>query len=295
MKTKSLTDYRKRNKRPLILDGAIGSQLQMSGTKLHPHLWASFLNITDPQVIIKLHKEYIEAGADIITTNTFRTNPIAYDKSNLSISNFEFVNSSVELAKTASKYNDEIIIAGSNPPAEDSYQRERTLPYSNIVKNHQDHIEMLWESGVDFILNETQSQIDEIKIICEYCSKNSIPFIMSLLITEEHRIFSGESFSHIADLVLEHYPIAISVNCIFPKIYRKLFAEYSFNYPWGFYLNCGSSYYTDDQIVKGISPLDYIKMVFDNINENLLFVGLCCGSSSIHTKVLKDYFDSAKS
>lgn len=190
MKTKSLTDYWKRNKCPLILDVEIGGKLQISGAKLHPHLWASFFNITDPQVIIKLHKGYIEAGADISTTNTLRTNPIADDKSNLSISNFEFVNSSVQPTKTASKYNDEIIIAGSNPPA------------------------------------------------------------------EEQRIFSGELFSHTIDLVLEHYPIAISVNCIFQKIYRKLFADYTFNYAWGFYLNCGSSYYTDDQIVKGISPID---------------------------------------
>lgn len=295
MEPKSLTAYKEIIKRPLILDGAIGSQLQMSGAKLHPHLWASFINITDPEVIIQLHMEYVEAGADIITTNTFRTNPIAYHKSKLSISNFEFVNSSVQLAQSASKYNDTIIIAGSNPPAEDSYQRDRTIPYSDIVKNHHDHIEMLWESGVDFILNETKSPMDEIQVICEFCSKHSIPFTMSLLITEGQRIFSGESFSHVIESISEHNPIAISINCIFPNIYRKLFAEYSFKYPWGFYLNCGASYYTDDQIVIGISPLDYAKMVFENVNENLLFVGHCCGSSSIHTKVLKDYFDSAKS
>ena len=295
MSRKSLTDYWKTINRPLILDGAIGSQLQMSGVKLHPYLWTSFQNISNPQAIIELHKNYIEAGADIITTNTFRTNPLAYEKAKISISNFDFVKNSVQLANSASKDYKNIIVAGSNPPAEDSYQRNRTVPFSSIVKNHEEHIEMLWESGVDILLNETQSHLDEIKVICEHCSKYSIPFVLSLLITEELRIFSGETLKYILDFVKYYSPVAVSLNCIFPNVFLKYLSGNSFNYQWGFYLNCGSSYYTEKTLSIGVSPFDYIKIVSESINEKLLFVGHCCGSNPRYTKILRDYFANRKS
>ena len=63
-----------RIKRPLILDGATGSILQKRiGIDKSP-LWTSEYNITYPEEVLRLHSEYIESGADIITTNTFRTN-----------------------------------------------------------------------------------------------------------------------------------------------------------------------------------------------------------------------------
>ncbi len=64
--------------------------------------------------------EYIEAGADIITTNTFRTNPASLFKAGISNA-AEYVKEAVDLAKQAA-IGKKVIIAGSNPPAEDCYQ-----------------------------------------------------------------------------------------------------------------------------------------------------------------------------
>ena len=61
----------RRMKRPLILDGAMGSLLQQHGVPRDEHLWMSLANITHPDAVTELHKQYIKAGADIIKTNTF--------------------------------------------------------------------------------------------------------------------------------------------------------------------------------------------------------------------------------
>src|ERR1035437_9535390 len=98
--------FAKRIKRPLILDGAMGSLLQLHGVPRDEYLWMSLANITHPDTVIELHKQYIDAGADIITTNTFRTNPSA-NKEYSSRKNkyynelLNFVEKSVDLARKA--------------------------------------------------------------------------------------------------------------------------------------------------------------------------------------------------
>ena len=291
---RNIIEYQLEVSRPLVLDGAIGSLLQMSVGQRHPVLWSSYLNITNPEAVIDLHKKYIEAGADIITSNTFRTNPAAYNKANIKISNSEFVHKSVELTKIAVGDNKKIFVAGSNPPAEDSYQPERKLSQKQIEENHRDHIDMLWDSGCDFILNETQSHFDEIKIISKHCSENNIPFIISLFITPGIKIMSGEDAAYIFDFIIDHSPIAIGINCVYPEIFNLLRSKITFNYRWGYYLNCGSGNYNDSEIYEGVTPNEYSVIVKENYAPDLFFIGSCCGSTPLHTKAIRDAIDEQK-
>ena len=86
----------------------------------------------------------------------------------LNIPNDVFVKKSVEIAVELKKeFN--VLIAGSNAPAEDCYQKERLVSEEALIENHKNHIEWLYSSGCDFILNETQSHLDEIDIISRFC------------------------------------------------------------------------------------------------------------------------------
>ena len=151
---------------------------------------------------------------------------------------------------------------------------------------------MLLNSDWDFILNETQSHFDEIEIICRHCSENSIPFIVSLFITSELKIMSGEDVTEVFNFIKDHSPIAIGINCIYPETFDLLLSNYSFNYKWGFYLNCGSGSYSDLKILEGISPSEYRKIVKENYMLNPFFVGSCCGSTPLHTKAIKGIIDA---
>ena len=66
-----------------ILDGAMGSELIKSGLSLPNHIWSAEANIHHPELVQKIHRQYVEAGADYIITNTFRTTPRTYQKTGL--------------------------------------------------------------------------------------------------------------------------------------------------------------------------------------------------------------------
>jgi S-methylmethionine-dependent homocysteine/selenocysteine methylase len=288
-KLKNIIQFQNEVNRPLVLDGAIGSLLQQRNIEIHKILWSSYANIVAPEKVVEVHREYITAGADIITTNTFRSNPTAYNKSSLNISNSEFVKRGVELALESKDGNEKIFVAGSNPPAEDSYQAFRKISKNEIILNHKNHINMLWNSGVDFILNETQSHFDEIKIICEHCNANKIPFMISLFVTADGKLLSGELLKDVLKFIVGYNPIAVGVNCIYPKVFNGIIQNIELSTRWGFYLNCGSGFYNDEEIFEGVTSTDYINIVDREYNNEPFFIGSCCGSTPAHTKAIKEF------
>ncbi len=273
---------------PLILDGAMGSLLQQRGFNPDSKMWMSELNITNPDVIKNLHEEYICAGADIITTNTFRTNPAAFEGAGYKFDT-KYALEGVKIAKEATR-NLNIFIAGSNPPAEDCYQKVRKLNYNKLELNHNNHIELLADNGVDFILNETQSHFDEIKIICENCSSINIPYILSIYVVEDFKILSGESLNYVTDFILDHNPLAIGFNCISPSLFLRMLPLLNLNYIWGFYLNCGVGEPEETIIKSAITTQDYINVIKQVNSQNLAFVGTCCGSNPKFIKEIKKYY-----
>lgn len=281
-----LFEQAKANGKPLLLDGAIGSQLITKKFPAHPVLWSSIFNLTHPEKVFSLHKKYISSGAHIITTNTFRTNPSAVSKTKIKTDLKKYVRQSVELAVDAvGKEN--VLIAGSNSPAEDCYQTARTISYSELKNNHEKHIASLYESGADFILNETQSHFDEIKIISQFCDRNEIPYIISLFFTEKLRLLSGEKLSVILNYMKSTDAIAISFNCISLALLSKVKKYFNQLNAWGFYANCGGSDYNAKIIRCKLSPHEYLEQakMFQRFQPS--FIGACCGSSPRHIRELK--------
>jgi len=273
--------------KPLVLDGASGTYLAQKGFLAHPYLWYSHLNLDDPKSVKNMHSEYINAGAGIITTNTFRTNPAAFKKSNIGVTNYELVNRSVKISVEAIGEKN-IIIAGSNAPAEDCYQTNRTISLFELEYNHKKHIEMLWNAGSDFILNETQSHWDEIEIICKFCSENNLPYVVSLYFNENLKILSGEELGEIINFVISYNPLAISFNCVSHQTIRKFLVQKKIEFPTGFYLNCGLSLVAENMISYCMEPETYAETVRNIIGPDTVFIGSCCGSSPLHTAKLKE-------
>lgn len=276
--------------RPLILDGAMGSLLQQRGIPIHSNLWSSAANITHPGEVIQIHKDYIDAGAEIITTNTFRSNPNSFRQSNLHIKNEEFIRCGVQLAINAIE-DEQIIIAGSNAPAEDCYQPERSIANNKLDYNHKLHIEQLWESGCDVIWNETQSHWDEIEIICRFCSENLYPFTINLYFDDNLKLLSGEPLDEAVNFISDFSPVGIGFNCIKPQLLKEYFQTYSPPKFWGFFFNCGKSDVQNEEMSCILDPCNYIEEIKPFLEMNPMYVGSCCGSNLDHTKAIKELFD----
>lgn len=246
------------------------------------------LNIQKPELVTELHNEYIKAGADIITSNTFRTSPAALKEAYSGLNSENLVKAAIDAIKRADLYSDDIFIAGSNSPAEDCYKKSRDLSKSDLEYNHRKHIEILRDTGADIIWNETLGHMDEIEIITEFCHDNKIPFVINLIFDENLRLLDGSELLKVINDLRQYSTEAIGFNCIFPPVMRGLVKMTGIDYNWGFYLNCGSGNYSDVEIREGISPEKYSDLVNEFYNDNLLYVGSCCGSSPKHTAKIRE-------
>ena len=159
------------------------------------------------------------------------------------------------------------------------------------MNNHHKHIDLLLNSGADFILNETQSHFDEINIICKYCSWNNIPFIISLYVTDDLRILSGEALDDVLNFILQFKPLAIGFNCIKPEILFKIIEKYEMNFNWGAYLNILNQDCSSNNIETNITPEQYQEIVKQILPYKPSFVGGCCGTNPEHIAKIRELFE----
>jgi homocysteine S-methyltransferase len=287
--TENLFSKSANENRPLILDGAMGSLFQKKGYIPDSNIWMTRLNCIASDTVIIFHKSYIDAGADIISTNTFRTNPSALSTVGIKDS-APYVREAVNLAKEAIK-EFPVYLAGSNAPAEDCYQEDRTLTYNQLESNHKIHIDLLIENDVEFILNETQSHFDEIKIVCRHCYSNRIPYVVSIYFDENLKILSGESIELVLAYIWEHEPLAVGFNCIAPELFEMLTNKVDINFNWGFYLNCFGGSFFKEGINTIIDSTKYLKIVKNSLKYEPSFIGACCGSTPEHIEKIKKFLN----
>ena len=142
----------------------MGSELIQRGEVLPNYIWSADSNIKNPQLVYQIHQDYIEAGSNYITTNTFRTTPRAYSKTGLSDVHatdmaYKSLKIAVKMAKKAT--NDKVKVLGSIAPLEDCYQPE-FFPGENIARQEFKQLgEWLKDEGVDIFLLETMNSITD--------------------------------------------------------------------------------------------------------------------------------------
>ncbi len=289
----TLRKLREKLDKPLLLDGAIGTCLigRNPETNFSKKIWTSCLSLSDPLSVYNLHLEYINAGADIITANTFRSNPEAVALSG--ISSEDAVRSSIEIARKAvyeccSKKT--VLVAGSNAPAEDCWKKERGIPQNTLEYNHKKHIELLINHGADFILNETFSQMDEILIVSCFCKENNIPYVISLYFDTELKLLDGTPLNEAIAAISELAPEAVSANCIPPS---RFFRAYNFykDISNGFYFNASDSDVSSGFPESRIPPKFFADDIKRYLNSNTIFAGSCCGTDPFYTKTIRETLD----
>ena len=308
----NIFEWSKKFNRPLILDGAMGTLIQSKFTDLYtPGIWMNKVLSEHPEFIQNLHLEYINAGADIITTFTFRTSPYALNMCDKALHRSEdLVKIAVNLCKEARKQADDglkpVFIAGSNSSMVHCYNGSlKDISDEEIYANHFVHIENLMTSGVDFILNETLGNLREIQIICEICHNNKIPYVMSLYCDEKLKLLSGESVPEVVEIIKKYNPLAISFNCVKYSVMKKILEEIDLKKMiWGCYINCGDEEMQEKFVkLKGkieemsgildfaVNPEELKKFSEEIINGRKLrpsFIGSCCCSDKNHTKKLTE-------
>jgi S-methylmethionine-dependent homocysteine/selenocysteine methylase len=290
--TYNLIKKRLENNDTIILDGAIGAELEKKGAKMHKDLWCGTCSVESPDLVKKVHEEYISAGADIITTNTFATTPIAMKQYGFDNQIDEFNKKSVQLAKEAIKNsNKDIAIAGSVSTFGSLYK----YGLEAMRPGFKEQLNILSNEGVDLIILEAMSsQADIVETIVECSSQSKLPVWLSIscvIDDNTNKVMLGyndtvdtdtnvyedfetsmDNFSkiHQGPILIAHSDIEVTGQAI--KI-----AKEKFNGVLGAYPNRGHYEKPHWKFIDNITPNEYLEKAKSWIKDGVNIIGGCCG------------------
>jgi len=278
------------------MDGAIGSELIKRGLTLPEHIWSADANIKYPEMVQQIHQDYINAGADYITANTFRTTARAYEKVEFrgrdagdSVKEAKTsLNKAVELAKKAA--NDSVLVIGSIAPLEDCYMPQlfpgKDIALSEFFKQG----ESLSKAGINILLLETMNSISETEAGLIALQNIKQPLWVSFVLKDENHLLSGDSLIDALNLLTDYQVDVVLLNC--NPLIRTMMAVDNIvdNWPgsWGIYPNLGKgSLSSSGDIVEHETMKKYISIIDRSIHLGASIVGACCGSSPRHIAEIK--------
>ena len=290
--TYNLIKQRLENNDTIILDGAIGAELEKKGAKMHKDLWCGTCSVESPDLVKKVHEEYILAGADIITTNTYATTPIAMKQYGFDNQVNEFNKKSVQLAKEAvNNSNKDIAVAGSVSTFGSLYK----YGLEAMKPGFKEQLNILSNEGVDLIILEAMSsQADIVETIVECSSQTKLPVWLSIscvIDDNTNKVMLGfsdtfdtdtnvyedfetsmDNFSkiHQGPILIAHSDIEVTGQAI--KI-----AKQEFNGVLGAYPNRGHYEKPHWKFVDNITPSEYLEKAKSWVENGTQIIGGCCG------------------
>ncbi len=272
-------------KRMLFFDGGLGSLLQVRG--LAPGELPETWNLSKPSEIISIHREYLEAGADIILTNTFGANRFKYD--NLS----EIVEAAVSNAKTAIKESGKRAYAALDlGPTGKLLKPMGTLDFEEAVSVYAEVVRIGVNAGADLILIETMSDTYELKAAVLAAKENSdLPIMATVVFDESGKLLTGGTPEAVVSLLEGLRVDALGINCgLGPKQMKPVFDKLTkiSSTPLIITPNAGLPHTEAGKTVYDISPSEFAGEVAEIVKLGAHFAGGCCGTTPAHIKALTD-------
>jgi S-methylmethionine-dependent homocysteine/selenocysteine methylase len=278
------------NSKLLLLDGATGTELNRRGVDTGLPLWSANALTTDVglNVLKQVHLDYLNAGADIITTNTFRTNRRALVGKGFSA--HELTLRAVATAREAvAEFGKPALVAGSLSSLEDCYRPDLVPSDDECLDEHTERIDHLVEGGVDLLLIETMNSIREAVIAAKIAAATGIPVWVTFVCDKDGCILSGESLTHAAELLIPLGVKALGVNCMpahtIAQPLNELCAMCGEDFPLMAYGNIG---FADDEQgwvnTDSTDPQGYLQYAKAWPAQ---IIGACCGSTPDHIRKLK--------
>ena len=284
----------------LLLDGAMGTELERHGASTSGSAWSARAIYEQPKLIEEIHKDYIISGADIITANTFRTNPRALHNAGMPDRSKELTRRAVKITRNAiDKYaKKDILLAGSVAPVEDCYSPDLVPDDDTLYREHFEFIACLAECGVDVILLETMNTLREAKAALNAAKRScALPVLVSVVCSDANYVFSGESLEDIALELAGLHADALLVNCSEPTITTNAIQTLAMvcasrKILFGGYANAGTP--QKDGVIDATTlatPEEFCSEARKWLTVGATIVGGCCGTTPAHIVSLRSMID----
>jgi 5-methyltetrahydrofolate--homocysteine methyltransferase len=282
----------------LVCDGAMGTQLIKNGMPVgeSPEYWG----IKHKKILLGIHRSYIDAGADMIITNTFGANRIKLKKFRLEKKAPQINAEAVKAAKEAS--SNMIYVLGDLGPTGEYLTPVGNLKFDECYNAFSEQVKIFESEGADAVIIETMTDIEELKAAMMAVKENiKLPLIASMTFnkTEQgaYRTTSGVSIPQMVDEMLLAGADAIGSNCgidisqmveIIAQM-RPLSTAFIIAQP-----NAGLPKLLKGETVYEQSPEDFQKHISELIGSGVNIVGGCCGTTPEHIREIRKIVDKIK-
>jgi len=279
----------------LLADGATGTNFFAMGLQHGdaPELW----NLERPDDVVRHYRSFIDAGSDIVLTNTFggTANRLKLHKADDRV--FEINKAAAELACRAAEESgrDDVIVAGSIGPTGDLFVPLGPLTIEEGTKAFEAQARGLAAGGADLAWIETMSSIDEVKAAVMGATAAGLPYVVTLSFDTNGRTMMGVTPAQLAQLAheLEPHPIAFGGNCGTgaSELMAALLNLQSAKAEADVLVaksNCGIPQYVDGEIEYSGTPelmADYARLALD---AGVRIIGGCCGTTPEHVRAMRD-------
>lgn len=269
-------------KQMLFFDGATGTQLQARGLKPGelPESW----NFTHPEIVEAVHRDYLEAGANIVKTNTFGANPIKLKESGLDCQ--KTITAAVEIAKRACSGQKNKFVALDLGPTGKLLAPYGDLPFEEAVAAYSEMVCCGVAAGADLILIETMSDTYEIKAAILAAKENChLPICVTMTFDEGGKLLTGASVEAAAILCEGLGVDAVGFNCgLGPAQIGKLLPQMlaAVNLPIIINPNAGLPVEKNGKTCFEVEPEEYAELMYNLAQQGVSVMGGCCGTTPAH-------------
>jgi len=273
----------------VCLDGGMGTLLQEKGLKPgeQPELW----NITHPEIITEIHKNYFDAGSNVVCTNTFGANLLKFEETQLE----EIIKSAIANAKSAKEQSiskKEKFIALDIGPSGKLLKPLGDLDFEDAVGIFAKTVSLGVKYGVNLIIIETMNDSYETKAALLAAKENSeLPVIVSNAYGEDGKLMTGASPAAMVALLEGMGADALGANCsLGPRQLKKVAEELLENASVPVILkpNAGLPKSVNGKTVFDITAEEFALEVAELVKKGVRVIGGCCGTTPKYIKLLND-------
>ena len=273
------------NEHIVFLDGGMGTLLQAQGLQPgeHPERW----NLTHPDVITRIHRDYYEAGSHVVSTNTFGANSLKFSEEELeAIIKAAVANAAAAREQAAAEQ--ERFIALDIGPTGKLLKPLGDLDFEDAVSVFSKTVELGVKYGVDLIIIETMNDAYETKAALLAAKEHSdLPVIVTNAYGEDGKLMTGASPAAMTALLEGMGADAIGANCsLGPKQLRGIAEELlrCASVPVVLQPNAGLPSVVNGQTVFNVSPEEFSEDMADLLQKGLRVAGGCCGTTPAHIR-----------
>jgi methionine synthase I (cobalamin-dependent) len=280
---------------PVVLDGAIGTEILRRDLT-----WADHQLLDRPDVVRAIHADYLAAGADVISTNTFQLTRRGFENhfrdrehmrhigaSDLETRWAELLRAGVELARAAcaaANLERPTAVAGAMTTLEWCFRPDLAPPAEVARAEYREVAELFAQAGADLLLIETVNSISEAIAAGQAARAVGLPFWIAFVPDEQGRLFSGETLAAAAAAMRPLAPDAILLNCAPPADVRVGLAELVRHtaIPVGVYPHVGRFDPPEWLFTDEFPPARYADLARGWLEQGARIVGGCCGTTPEH-------------